>query len=640
MKPKLDSIPKFTSSFGATLFYLLAMVITTLFYVFYKHGFTFENMRYPLTPYGDGIMYAATVRNLTNLEFPVSGKFGAPFGQDLSFSMVSVDLFAPLVAAVLVLSVDDLFLGINLLYALGFPLAALSAFSGLRLLGVSRAFSAISGTIIALFPYHAWWNTSGLTLSTYFLLPLAIALVVLMASPIMAHQRLGGRWSRKSQIAYLFLALTGASYSYWAFGLAFVVCVSLIFAFRDSTRESMTRLLSALASIITGFVVVALPSVIAVAQGPSINYLAERHFAAGVLNGTSFQTLFSFPEGTISGRVAALLFPGINQKNSLGVSLWVERGFSFEGFSTMTFTSIFLLGAAWLAFMFFRKADFESDSPSTQTLKVLFFLTPWIFLLSSAGGLGAVFSIYLSSALRGFSRFWILFAIILVFAVAVFLTAWLHKRRSKPISFALATLLILTLGDYFSVSTPVTSSTQFSPARPSNQVAQDAKEEEPRTSREIIEGFKILGSSLSQLPAGCDILSLPIAHYPYENPGYPSYRLLIPGLLDETFNWSAGATGGSSSFESLRQIRERLIKDPSSTRHLAKELGFCAVVLDEEVWQTLHYFRPWPEYQGHPEIDAQVFLERSSFEWEEKVTDAGSFFVLDLGALESAAPDS
>jgi phosphoglycerol transferase len=620
------------STLVVVLIQWISLILLPLVFVIVKHGFSLQSMKLPLMPSGDALMYASTVQSFLTPPLPnflFSDRFGSPVGQDLTFSLVSVDLFAPAVAALFAALSGDLFFGINLFYIIGYPLTAIFGFLALRILAVSRFVAVLSGIAISLLPFHFFWNTHSITLSTYFLLPLAIALVVSMATTPNINNELktftgkdGLRGTIGTRLKFIFFAVLGASYSYWAFGIAFLICVSILYSARQGRKELILPLLKSLFSVVFGFLLVAIPSLLVLAQSPATNYLAQRNLAGGVLNGTSLQSIFTYPPGSLSFGLVDALIPGTGNKLLEASNLWIERGFSSEGFAPTAFTSLFLTLAFVLAYFLIPRLNSLITESQSQRLSILLFFVPWSLLLASVGGIGAVFSIYVSSALRGFSRFWILLVIIAIFVIAIFITEWFSKQKTKFLPVVAIALVALSIVDSFSVVGNVKSDTVFAAPKSAGV--------ETVSTQEVMNGFHGLLSELKSLEPRSDVLNLPITHYPYESPGYPSYRLLLPGLIESNYRWSAGATEGSPAFEPLLRLREEIVLSPKSLADSARSLGFEAIVIDQEVWDAMHEFRPWPEYQGHPEISLTDFLAETELAWSKFQSKAGTFYVFEL----------
>jgi hypothetical protein len=96
----------------------------------------------------------------------------------------------------------------------------------------------------------------------------------------------------------------------------------------------------------------------------------------------------------------------------------------------------------------------------------------------------------------------------------------------------------------------------------------------------------------------CTILQLPIMHFPYESPGYPTYRLLRFGLISDRYKWTAGFVGGSPSHAKMIRLKNAQKRSLPEVVILAKAEKFCGLLIDEVAWSSVSNYKPWPEYES------------------------------------------
>jgi hypothetical protein len=113
-----------------------------------------------------------------------------------------------------------------------------------------------------------------------------------------------------------------------------------------------------------------------------------------------------------------------------------------------------------------------------------------------------------------------------------------------------------------------------------------------------------------KLPPNCNVLQFPVVHYPWEAPGNPGYRMLLPGLLTKRtdLKWSYGAVGGTNAWESQSKFREQQNRPNGKLLEFAKTSNFCAILVDREAWNAFHNFKPSAEYKVTPELKYEDFL--------------------------------
>lgn len=579
------------SKFGFNLmgflkeFSSLAMVISLpLLVALHKLGFTSDNVKYPLAFSGDELLYATNV--LSFYDFPPlkNSNFGAPVGQDLSYAYLSVDSGPIIIAALFAKLTGNVFFGLNLYYLLTFPLAGISGYLAARMLGIKRLISINSGLIIALVPFHFIWWTGGITITSYFILPCLFALTVL---------RLQNQLSRRQHILSMVTAfINGFFYSYYALGYLFIFgsLLSLLLISGAGFRK-LNRILPMMACNLFGFLLVAIPALLARFQSTFVDYFSGRDLWAGIVNSTTpLHYILPYPGSVEDKFITAISQSSVTSVSAQLQSLLNSRGLFAEGWSgtiplTLLVVFIFLVLLQWNNQ---NKEQLNSHSYTNQSIATLKSLTTLAFLWSVIGGFGFIFSALVTSILRGYARYSIFTIILLTLFVALSVSGMVKQLRDTSYPEAKGatekgvykTITVLIL--FFSTTFLLMANPPYIRAGNTVQIVESTKQVE----------------SLLEVPEGCSILQLPVMHYPYENPGYPTYPLLRFGLLSDRYKWSSGAVGGSPAFASLLPIKSRQSESVLSIIPIAKSLGFCGILIDVKVWETVSNFKPWPEYNS------------------------------------------
>jgi hypothetical protein len=385
------------------------------------------------------------------------------------------------------------------------------------------------------------------------------------------------------------------------------------------------------ATTLLGFVLVSIPSLVSIANSKSsINYLGARHYSAGFSNGNTLTSYFNYSAGSLSEKLLSIPFHDFREKMDSFLTLMLDKGFYGESLSYAQAIPLGILIAILLV-MISRKRFLELESYrqfSRINVGLLFIGVLFFASLSAIGGLGPLFSMFGSSALRGFGRFYIFTVLFLVFIVV--LSASSFSRKNSKRGFAFIFTALLTLASFENLSIPIEAKASQEKVL---EINSSTEHDSPnisvtRSTSSMISGVEKLNSKLESRVKDCTILSLPITHYPYESPGYTTYRLLLPGLVSDKLHWTAGAVGGSPSFDNLLPLRDAIDSRSSNILTITKESGFCAVVLDATAWNAMHHFKPWPDYVGHPVPTISEFLASNSGEWNKVATEYGDYFVL------------
>ncbi len=527
--------------------------------------------------------------------------FGAPFGQDLNFAFFSVDLGPAFLASFLASFGHNLFFGMNLLLLLSFGLSSLLFYYAAIRLGSNQILALISGFIFALLPAHFVTNTMGFTNSNYFLIPLAISVfVVLFSEDSDIYERKVQTWNKFLKIfGYM---LFGAFYSYHSLGfilIGFTVLIIKFVAFYgwNSKKLSYKRTFVMLVSIFAGFFLSAIPALISAFNTVGeINYFKARSYWGAFANsGTFVQSVIPVP-GSLSRNIIVEFFPELNQRFIQFQNLLNGTGLFIEGWVYVIPTGVVLL--LIFSFFLFGRINKNSttktsliksrDETTTRTLILIIFST---LVWSWAGGAGTLMSLFSIGALRGFTRLNI-FVICAILLLACRLVSKLLAEPSNDYGLKLVSIFLILFAFTDVLSTPVSTKAGLQ--------------------KKNYESLNIL---TGKLPESCPILQFPVVHYPYQDPGYPGYSLLAPGLSQKgkDFRWSAGSVGGSPGWVKMSLFTQYQNESKQNLYEEAKRAGFCAILIDVSAWEYFENFRPNKAFQSTPILTLNSFLEENAF---------------------------
>src|SRR5262245_23438083 len=447
-----------------------------------------------------------------------NSRLGAPFGLDeLAYPSNSnvdqtivwaVSRFVPNAAAT-----------VTLTWAIVVILSGLSATWCMRRLGVSTLTSMAAGTLFALSPYALYRDIDHFSLVIY-LVPFACTAALLLAS-----ERPPQNWYWKGAAAVLAgCAVLAFDYVYYAFFGAFCVCVGSIVGYLAHRDR---RILVA-----GGVCVVVIASCTLLNLAPSF-YSWSRHGRPMVLRekvpaesetfGLKIRQLISpvFPNRfppfrTWTEHEAAARFPNENEN-------WTSR-----------LGLVGTLGFLWLLAQWFVA---DAARPRAATLlRSASRLTLAALLLSTVGGFGTLFSLFVSPDIRAYNRILPFIEFFSLLAVSLAVDSLFKTRRSR----AVAAVVVLTVGIV-----------------DQGQAAQHFNVQYSRIVSEVssLEGFvhKLEGD----LPNGALVFQLPFRAYmnesnfgrmqPYDHfkPYLVSHtlRFSYPALSNEQVRWQQAAAG-------------------------------------------------------------------------------------------------
>lgn len=409
---------------------------------------------------------------------------------------------------------------LNVYYLLGFLLAAWSALAVLRQLGLSYI-CAIPGSILFAFsPYHFYRGEAHLTLSSYYLVPLAALVMIwtLNGFPLWHH---GGRhwWSirltRRGIAALVICALVACGGIYYTFFAVLLLAAAGVRAmFAHGVRAAAAPFVLIAAIVI----------VIAFQLAPNLLYYSSQ--------GVNSEVASRPPQSAeVYGlKIAQLLLPAtghripilaeIRQKyRATSISVNENDGSALGAFGAAGF--VILIGTALFGARGFRHSEL---------LAALGLLALVAVLIGTMGGFGSIFSYLVSSKIRAYNRISIyiqFFSIAAAVAALDILWSRTGRNMSLRLSGGAAIGVILIAGILDQTST-------FPRVHHEDASAQFARDE------------AFIRSIESLMPAGASILQLPNMRFPESSPIHNmlDYEHLRAYLHSHTLRWSYGSMRG------------------------------------------------------------------------------------------------
>ena len=198
------------------------------------------DLRVPLTYRGDSLPVSAHFKTVFEEGwYEYQPRLGAPFGQTYN-DFPTADNFHLIVAKVLRIFTSDWALALNLYFLLGFLFIALAAVWFLRLCRVSPWLTVALAAVYAIAPYHFLRGESHLFLASYYCVPFALGLLVI----VIRGERLWGLNPNRAGVprvilsptvrTLLIVGLLGTSSSYYSvFFLCLLATAGIFTLIRD-----------------------------------------------------------------------------------------------------------------------------------------------------------------------------------------------------------------------------------------------------------------------------------------------------------------------------------------------------------------------------------------------------------------------
>lgn len=469
----------------------------------------------------------------------------------------------------------------NLFFLATFPLASMSAMLALLELRISRIASLFSSLLYPFMAYHFLRNQNHLLLSAYYMVPLAILVVLwLLQGEIQftfsRRKTFGENISENrkylmSAIICLMIASTGMYYAYFTGFFLMITTLKLLFA-EKRWSKTVTVSLSFVFILIIGVLLNLIPTFIYILSGQErataiIRYRVEAQYYSLKLIDLFMPTMghhIAFVDNLVTKFHAS---EPLANENML-VSLGVLAGF---GFALLLVTPLLSL---------------KSNSEKTKLIKNTSFLVYAGFILATMGGLSAIIGTFFFSNIRCYNRICVFFFFMGLLAVAVLVDAIafgkerpadsigsisgteksqdmrkfsnLCLKHRKKLLVLLLPLLLLALYDQ------IPNSSVF-PYEANKQYDQ-----------EIAAYFSSVEASV---PEGTYVYQLPYVEFPEPQITYSTgpYAQLVGYLNTKTIRWSSGAMKGTSSDLWAQSVSSMSAEDMLAA---LKKAGYGGIYID------------------------------------------------------------
>ncbi|MCS5716217.1 hypothetical protein NVV95_16845 [Herbiconiux sp. CPCC 205716] len=549
--------------------------VVSLVAVFFGLNLWAVDWRVPFYYSGDALAVASHFKTIIETGwFTHQPDLGAPYGQFYS-DYPQADNLHFIAADVLRLFTSHFGVAMNVYFVIGFPLAAITALWFLRLVGVGTPLAVALGVVYSIAPYHFVKGEGHLFLAAYFVVPLAVGLIYLVATgrplwrlrpAVRADGSRERRWLRpitgRNAATVGTVALLGTASSYYSVFVALVLAVAGLSALWRS--RAWRRFFGAAAA--GGLIAVTM----LVNLTPSILYrLANGVNEAVLVRSPPEAELYSFKLSSLLlpvpghrfGPFATLrqlydtYYPLPSEEPALGL-------IAAAGFVALVVVAVHALLSA-------GRTGWRGPAQSTRALAVLAGLTLVAFLFGTVGGLSTLLS-FVDFPIRSWNRIAILIALLSLAAVGLLLDGVLRRAATRMrggrlplLAVPLAVLLVLLA--VWDQIPPVDTE-----ARAATVAAYDSDE----TFTEQVE---------ADVAPECLIYQLPYIAFPESPPvnGATDSDELRPFLHSETLRWSAGGIKGRAPIDEVGALAS--LPAPQLVEAV-EGLGACGFVLDRAAY--------------------------------------------------------
>ena len=511
-----------------------------------------------------------------------NSSFGFPFGMELR-DYPTADVLLNAVPGGLTWATGNPFLGMNLVFALSFPVTALAAVWVFRIAGLRGPLMVVAALALTFVPYH-WYRIVHIHLGTMFSAVLGVGLALLVGNGTVERRLRSGATRRAPFVATLLLvsaAIAASGIYYACFTVLICAAAWLHRVARGAGWRELLRAAAPVAAVGVLLGAVLAPSVLYQAGHPPIEPVAARAVVDSVIfSGALVFTLLPAPISRIPGfgPVNRLvegaadegkdwIWTGVIPSQTHSMPRWYS---DFGSVSTTVAVLVLVAGAFVLARRTARSAaggaadggqapgapERQAGSLGLVTLLLvttLLFFVPW--------GLNYLFSAFVSPQLRGWDRLLpVFFTLVLIGAGLVLQRLRIRRPRGATLVVAGVALGVVVLDSVL----------------PFRSVFAAASAAGGRFSGA---GYTYAAALNEAVPGRCGVLELPYIGYPEEPPkvGMTGYEQLWPALTNPAKEWSSGAMKGTLAGAWQKALGDDV--DAADVPALQAG-GFCAVHVD------------------------------------------------------------
>lgn len=525
---------------GAVFVFLLASVLISG----WPQGLI-PNTAYPYAYSGDSLGYSWLIQRAMEGWVFENPRNGYPFGSNF------LDYPGSDAGTLVLLKLIGFFAGsfyatFNLYFLLSFSLIFISTYLVLRSLDLCKPLSSAAALIYAFLPFHF------LRLGHYFFISYFVAPLFFYAAMKILFQdteRFLQRLDLKTGLLYGLIFITLASFGvyYALFGTILMAAASLIRFCQPKGLKSALVGLCAVGLIILGVLLNTTPNIVyKKMHGPNAEVM-HRNAAEAELYGLKMTQLLLPRQGhrieswaNFSNRYNQNT-PLVNENISSSLGILGSIGFLLAGFVLVKLA-----------------AGLQPD----RRLVTLAGLVSLLFLFGTIGGLGSLFSMVISSSIRGWNRISIFigFGTIALFFIALQLAATRYLQRSKNWGIYLSAILLSGLA-IFDQTSPT--------CLPCNQLVKDAFDSDK----------SFISQVEASLPEGSALYQLPYMPFPEGSQVYKmdSYDILEGFLHSQNLRWNLGGMKGRAGDQFYKTLATESLEDQLE---IIKKLGFAGVFID------------------------------------------------------------
>ena len=474
------------------------------------------DLRVPFFYAGDSIFWLTLTKGIVdNGWYLQNPSVGAPGGLQL-YDFPAFDTAVAVIFWLFSLFTHNTAVIINLFYLLTFPLITITSLYVLRQFNLSFAPALFCSLLYAFLPYHFLRNESHLILSAYYVIPLAVLVLLWITTEELLPR------TRKFILSVLICALLGLSGVYYPFFFCYLLLIAGAIGWLKLRSFRQFAIALVLVGITTATVAVSLsPSLVHLYRAGDAGIMA-RHPGDAEQHGL---------------KIAQLVLPITHHRIPFFDRL-KERYNEVAQVSDGVTASLGLVGTigflGLLAQLLYRKELIHAERGLLRDLSVL---NIFALLLGIGGGLGYLIAVLFWSGIRSYNRISVFIAFFSLMAVGLGLEN-VCRRSQKHLIIVYVVLALVFVGAFLDQTTPA--------------FIQDYDETKAR----FLNDQQFVNAIEASVPPGSMIFQLPYVPFPEEPPLYrmQDYDHFRGYLHSKNLRWSYGTVRGREGDRVQRSV--------------------------------------------------------------------------------------
>jgi len=478
----------------------------------------------------------------------------------------------------------------NFFFLATFPLAAMTAMFALLELGISRPVSLFTSLLYPFMPYHFLRNQNHLLLVAYYMVPLAILVVLwlmqgesdlsLIRRPSIRESMKANRNFLLSILFCIMISSTGIYYAYFTCFFLLLAIVINIFKVRGWNRNSSTGAIYLL-TITAGAFINYIPTI--------IYHLSGGEKAAELIRPGESAEVYGL-------KLIDLFMPTIGHQVDYIRYLVTLFHASEPTANENTTVSLGVLGSlGFLLLLILPIIHFRKQTRRVRIMKDTSIMAYAGFILATQGGVSALICRLLFSGIRAYNRIVVFLFFLALISIAIFIDSciWgrelvlqkavpdVKKKRPSVFSRFLQNKQVMALGSFIKKRrkwlciflVPLLMCALFDQIPNNSVMPYDAYKMQDQATQAYFQKVE------ASVPQDTYVYQLPFVEFPepYTSYGTSPYSQLAGYINTKTLRWSYGALGGTSSSDWAQKVS---VMPAEEMLAALRDAGYGAIYFD------------------------------------------------------------